>query len=130
MQELIAQAKAAIANSYFPYSQFKVAAAIKAADGRIFTGVNVENASYGLTQCAERAAITAAVSAGVRQIDAVVTYTPTQEPAAPCGACRQVIREFSGSALILSICDSEKTLELSIADLLPESFQFEQGKST
>lgn len=123
-------AKAAIANSYSPYSQFQVAAVVKAADGRVFTGVNVENASYGLTQCAERAAITAAVSAGVRRIDAVVIYTPTQEPAAPCGACRQVIREFSDSALILSVCDSDKTLELSIADLLPESFQFEQGKST
>ena len=130
MQELIAMAKAAIANSYSPYSQFQVAAVVKAADGRVFTGVNVENASYGLTQCAERAAITAAVSAGVRRIDAVVIYTPTQEPAAPCGACRQVIREFSDSALILSVCDSDKTLELSIADLLPESFQFEQGKST
>ncbi len=130
MQDLIDRAKAAIIHSYAPYSDFRVAAAISTADGRIFTGVNVENASYGLCQCAERSAITAAVSAGAREITAVVIYTPTDTPTAPCGACRQVIREFSESALILSVCDSQETLQSTIAELLPSSFQFDQGKST
>lgn len=129
MQALIEKAKAAINNSYAPYSKFKVAAAVIDDSGQIHVGVNVENSSYGLTQCAERSAICAAVAAGSRSIKAVVIYTPTQSPTPPCGACRQVIREFGSNVLVLAICDSENRIESTIDELLPHSFNQEQHLS-
>ncbi|WP_317929003.1 cytidine deaminase [Halioxenophilus sp. WMMB6] len=110
------------AKSYSPYSRFPVAVAFYNDEGEMFTGVNVENASYGLAICAERNAICSAVTAGSRTINTLVVYTPTQEPTPPCGACRQFIREFSNSATIISICDSDLELQASIAELLPGSF--------
>src|SRR4051794_3476136 len=93
-------ARAASAAAYCPYSRFAVGAAVLAADGRVFNGCNVENASFGLTICAERNAIAQAVAAGVREIVAVCVHTPTATPTPPCGACRQVIVEF-GRAEVL-----------------------------
>jgi cytidine deaminase len=87
-------AEAQLAHAYAPYSGFKVAAAVLAADGRVFTGVNVENASYGLTVCAERNAMAAAVGQGVRALRALVVVCSGETPASPCGACRQVLAEF------------------------------------
>jgi len=99
-----------------------VGAAVLADDGRVFTAANVENASYGLTSCAERNAIFAAVSAGVRCIVVVAIHTPTEQPVSPCGACRQVIHEFGPQALVVSCCDGEGHGQWPIEELLPRAF--------
>ena len=92
--------------------------------GEIFGGCNVENASYGLTICAERNAVFQAVSQvrGPLSIRAVVVYTPTAAPTAPCGACRQVINEFGADAKVISVCDGPGVIESSIEILLPQAF--------
>lgn len=115
-------ARAAARESYSPYSRFRVGAAVLTGSGRIFAGCNVENASYGLCNCAERTAIFTAAATGERRIRAVVVYTPTPTPTLPCGACRQVINEFGPDALVISICDSERRAETSLAALLPHAF--------
>ena len=107
------------------YSQFLVGAAILAADGRIYAGCNVENASYGLTICAERAAVAAAVSAGVRRIRRAVVVTDSDPPAAPCGACRQVLSEF-GADMTVEAVGPARTSRWSLRDLLPAAFGPEQ----
>lgn len=115
-------AKLAAQQAYAPYSNFRVGAAVRADSGEIYLGCNVENASYGLTSCAERNAIFAAVGAGETRIEAVVIYTPTATPTSPCGACRQVIREFGANAVVVSVCDGAARIETTLAALLPESF--------
>lgn len=115
-------AKLAAKKAYAPYSKFRVGAAVLASSGKIYTGCNVENASYGLTSCAERNAIFAAVGAGDAQLLAVLIYTPTSTATAPCGACRQVIREFGATAAIISVCDSDARIETTLDVLLPQSF--------
>lgn len=100
-QNLIHSAIKVLGNSYAPYSGIHVAAAILADSGRIYTGVNVENASYGLTICAERAAVAAMVTGGDRKPVAVAIVSDTDEPIPPCGACRQVISEFNPEATII-----------------------------
>ena len=119
---LLDAARGAAANAYAPYSRFCVGAAVLADDGRVFTAANVENASYGLTSCAERNAIFAAVCAGVRSIVAVAIHTPTGTPVSPCGACRQVIHEFGAEAVVVSGCDTGGTRRWSMAELLPDAF--------
>src|SRR5689334_4241510 len=94
LQMLIEKAKAASKNAYCPYSKFHVGAAVLTEEGDMFSGCNVENASYGLTICAERNAIFQMAAQAKRKLRALVVYTPTTKPAAPCGACRQVINEF------------------------------------
>lgn len=115
-------ARAAAKASYSPYSNFRVGAAILAESGKIYAGTNVENASYGLANCAERTAIFSAVAAGERKLKAVVVYTPTARPTMPCGACRQVINEFGPQAGVISICDSAHRTVTTLADLLPAAF--------
>ena len=115
-------ARAAAKKSYSPYSQFAVGAAVLAGSGKIYAGANVENASFGLCNCAERTAIFSAVAAGERKIKCVVVYTPTPAATPPCGACRQVINEFGPSSRVVSICDSEDRLDLSLDTLLPGAF--------
>lgn len=122
MKELVDSARAALQYCYAPYSEFRVAAAVLDEQGRTHTGVNVENGSYGLTQCAERAAICTAIGAGAREIKTVVVYTPTERPHFPCGACRQFIRELGPDAKIVSVCDTGKQIESHIDDLLPGAF--------
>jgi cytidine deaminase len=90
--------------------------------GKIYSGANVENASYGLANCAERTAIFSAASQGERKIRCVVVFTPTPAPTMPCGACRQVINEFGPHATILSVCDSAERIETTLDRLLPASF--------
>ena len=117
--ELEAAARRAAAQSYSPYSRFKVGAALWSDQGTIVVGTNVENASYGLTCCAERTAIFSAVTAGAQQVRAIVIYTPTPTPTTPCGACRQVLSEFGPGAEVRAICDSAERIACRMEDLLP-----------
>lgn len=119
---LLAAARDASAAAYAPYSGFAVGAAVLADDGRIFSAANVENASYGLTSCAERNAVFAAVFAGVRRVVAVAIHTPTADCVPPCGACRQVINEFGPDAIVTSCCDGEAVTTWTLAELLPRAF--------
>lgn len=89
---------------------------------KIVTGCNVENASYGLCNCAERTAIFTAAATGERRIKAVAVYTPTPTATSPCGACRQVINEFGPDALIISVCDGPERIETTLDQLLPRAF--------
>ncbi|MDX1686827.1 MAG: cytidine deaminase [Candidatus Promineifilaceae bacterium] len=109
------------AHAYAPYSKFRVGAAVLAGSGRIYTGVNVENASYGLTTCAERVAIFKAVAAGERSIKAVAVCT--ESGVAPCGPCRQVMREFAGGPVTVYLLDADgQGRETTLEALLPDSF--------
>lgn len=116
---MLARARRARDRAYAPYSGFHVGAVLVADDGEVFEGCNVENASYGLTICAERGAVMAAVEAGKRTFRAVYIATNGSEPAAPCGACRQVLAEFAPDLLVVSEA-SGKTTEWTMDRLLPE----------
>lgn len=122
LQELEAAARASVAYSYAPYSKFPVGAAVMTRNGKIFAGCNVENSSFGLSNCAERTAVFKAVAKGYREIVAVVVYTPTSRATLPCGACRQVINEFGPVAHIVCICDSDHRVETTLDALLPDAF--------
>ena len=121
MEELIKAARAARENAYVPYSKFKVGAAVLSKSGKIFVGCNVENASYGLTNCAERTAIFTAVSAGETDLTALAVVADTIGPTAPCGSCRQVMAEFGISKIVLCNVKGESRV-VSLDDLLPYSF--------
>ncbi|MBQ8175092.1 MAG: cytidine deaminase [Clostridia bacterium] len=125
-QELLLLAEQARENAYAPYSRFLVGAALLAADGRVFLGANVENASFGATNCAERSAIFAAVSAGVRDFVAIAICGAKQGGrgtiCTPCGICRQVLSEFCNSKLRVLLGNSEEYREYTLAELLPHSF--------
>ena len=121
-RELAEAAKEASARAYCPYSRFPVGCAVMTGEGAIASGCNVENASFGLTSCAERNAIFRAIADGATSIVAVLVYTPTPAPVTPCGACRQVIAEFGGNARVRATCDGAETLEYTLRDLLPDSF--------
>jgi len=121
-KKLIASAKEARENAYVPYSNFPLGAAILTKEGKIFTGVNIENSSYGLTICAERAAIFNAISQGYKNIIALALVSDTDEPVTPCGACRQVMSEFSSDIKII-MCNLEgKEKIISSNKLLPGAF--------
>jgi cytidine deaminase len=119
--DLIGRARDVMRNAWAPYSEFRVGAAIEAADGRVFVGCNVESASYGLTICAERMALGAAVAAGARSLRRVAVTTEVEPPAAPCGACRQLLAEFG---LNLEVIAAGPTSERrwTLAALLPDAF--------
>ena len=122
-QLLQAAAKAREA-AYAPYSRFAVGAAVLSVGGAIFTGCNVENASYGLTVCAERVAILKAVSEGERDIVAVAVVAPGESPAVPCGACLQVMSEFGGpETLVVCATPDGERREHRLGDLLPKPFK-------
>jgi cytidine deaminase len=121
--ELLRHAREVRERAYAPYSRFRVGAVVVTADGRRFEGVNVENASYRLTSCAEQSAIAAMASAGARgPIAAVAVIADGDEPCTPCGACRQTIVEFGPDAVVHAGGDGGRTLTTTIAELLPHRF--------
>ena len=109
-------------HAWCPYSKFAVGAALLATDGQIFAGCNVENASHGLTICAERNAVGQAISAGCRDFTTLLIFTATDKPTAPCGACRQVVTEFAPDIEVISVCAGPENIQVSMRDLLPRSF--------
>lgn len=121
---LLARAREAARNAYVPYSEFPVGAAVLAEDGSIFAGCNIENASYPLTICGERSAVSAAVSSGHREIRAVAVSAPRMPGTTPCGACRQVLNEFrpKHGDMTVILDDGELGLHLTLDDLLPRAF--------
>ncbi len=118
---LVEAARAAQQHAYCPYSKYRVGAAIETLDGEVFTGCNVESASYGLTVCAERSALFTAVGAGQRRFKRIVVVTDSSPPAAPCGACRQVLAEFASELEVESVGPTESK-RWRITDLLPDAF--------
>jgi len=120
--ELQRLARQAAGAAYAPYSNFHVGAALLAEDGRIFSGCNVENASFGLTVCAERTAIFTAVTARARRFSALVVVTSNDAPVTPCGACRQVLHEFQPSFEVRCYGLSGAELITTTAELLPRAF--------
>jgi cytidine deaminase len=124
---LVSAARAAAERAYCRYSGYAVGAAIESESGRIFSGSNVENASYGATMCAERSAIFGLVSSGERQIRSVCVYAPGEPMAMPCGMCRQVIAEFCTDAPVL-VAGPRGVLRRSFAALLPEAFRLSEAE--
>ncbi len=121
IDRLVEAASRVRATAYAPYSGFAVGAAVLTEDGSVFTGANVENASYGLSVCAERHAIGAAVGNGHRSLVALAVVTSTTPPSSPCGACRQVITEFGPMAVILANLEGTRIVT-SGEELLPMAF--------
>jgi cytidine deaminase len=119
---LITAAKQARENAHAPFSNFRVGAALRAKSGRIFTGCNVENATLGLTCCAERVAIFKAVSEGERGFDAIAVVADTDTLTPPCGACRQIIWEFCGDVPVILTNLKRKVIHETSANLLPRPF--------
>ena len=119
---LIERAMGAMERAYAPYSGFRVGAALLAADGSVTEGCNVENAAYPATLCAERAAVAAAVTRGVRSFRAIVIATEADSPASPCGTCRQVLMEFAPELELLSVTRGGAEARWSLAELLPHAF--------
>jgi len=127
---LIPLARECLARSYAPYSRFHVAAAVVDDRGRVFTGVNVENISYGLSMCAERVAIFTAVAAGARRIMALAVASSGTELLSPCGACRQVLAEFAARDVPVYCETAGKPHRWTVGELLPNAFAAPQlGKS-
>jgi cytidine deaminase len=122
VQALREAAIQALQNSYSPYSHFPVGAAVLAENGEVFAACNVENASFGLTICAERNAVFHAVAKGHRKIRAVVVVTLTDQPTPPCGACRQVINEFASDAEVFSFGKGGSVAHAGLRQLLPDAF--------
>ena len=121
--KLLKAAKEASLNAYAPYSGYKVGAALLCGDGTVFTGCNVENASYGATICAERTAFVKAISEGERQFDHVVVYSSVPQPVSPCGICRQFMSEFGLDTPVTMVGDSGASVTMTVRDLLPNAFQ-------
>ena len=126
-EELIKKAVEAMENAYAPYSEFLVGAALLAKSGQVYTGVNVENASYGVTNCAERSALYSAVSNGERTFSAIAVvggkHGQIRKKCSPCGVCRQALGEFCDGDFKIYVCDGEKIEEFLLSQLLPERFE-------
>ena len=121
--ELIDLAVKTSENAYVPYSHFPIGAVLVTDEGKIYTGVNIENASFGLTNCGERTSIFKAVSEGERSFKELIIYGQTEKPVSPCGACRQVMAEFFEPDLPVTLVAKDKsTVVMTVGELLPYSF--------
>lgn len=125
LQDLLNQAISAAEQAYAPYSGYRVGAALLSNEGVVFTGCNVENASYSLTICAERNAVFHAVSQGYRSFTAVAVYVDADVPFPPCGACRQVLSEFGGDMAVI-YADHNQQVVTTMAELLPGAFSLKR----
>ena len=128
--ELVAAARAVRTRSYSPYSHFAVGAALLGVSGRIHAGTNVENASFGLSICAERAALCRAIADGEREFTAIAVVTGEGHPTPPCGACRQALQEFAPGLTVLLAGAGGQVEEWTLADLLPRAFTTFDGAGT
>jgi cytidine deaminase len=120
--ELRDAAFGAMENAYAPYSRFRVGAAVRTSTGSIISGCNVENAAYGEALCAERVAIAAAVAQGMKEFEEIAIASESDEPAAPCGSCRQTMSEFAPDLKVTSYAKNGKQVTWRLSDLLPEAF--------
>ena len=121
-EELRKAAFDAMENAYAPYSRFRVGAAIRTSSGEIVTGCNVENAVYGEALCAERVAVSAAVARGMRDFEEIAIASESEDPAPPCGSCRQTMSEFAPDLKVTGYSRNGKKVVWSLSDLLPEAF--------
>ncbi len=121
-RELRDAAFAAMKNAYAPYSRFRVGAAVRTSTGQVIAGCNVENAAYGEALCAERVAIAAAVARGMKEFEEIAIASESDEPAAPCGSCRQTMSEFAPDLKVTSYAKNGKQVTWQLSDLLPEAF--------
>ena len=122
-RQLLKAAKNAADNAYAPYSEFRVGAALESENGEVIVGCNMENASYGLTTCAERNAFAAAIVQGHRKFNNILVYTPLKQLTAPCGACRQVIAEFMPTDATVTLAnDDGESKTFTVEELLPAAF--------
>ena len=118
----------ALDNAYAPYSNFRVGAALRTADGRIVTGCNMENSAYGLAICAETLAVASAVSQGLTEFEEIAIATDDSEPTPPCGACRQVLNEFAPRIRVSSYTRAGKEASWTLDELLPHAFVLHQSR--
>jgi cytidine deaminase len=129
-KELLAAARQARRRAYAPYSRFRVGAAVLGGNGRVYAGCNVENASFGLTCCAERIAIFAMVAAGERRVREVLVFGASAEPLPPCGACRQVLAEFAAADVRVHMCNARGACRTTtVGELLPFIFRLKRERS-
>jgi cytidine deaminase len=127
-EELIELARRALQHAHAPYSDFKVGAALLTEDNQTFVGCNVENTSFGLTVCAERNAVYAAVVHGNTRFRKLVVVVDDEHPSLPCGACRQVLFEFSPNLEVLAVGNTDQMTRTTLAALLPEAFHYKPSK--
>jgi cytidine deaminase len=123
-QSLIDEAKLARENAAAPFSKFKVGAALRTTGGRVFRGCNVENATYGLTVCAERVALLSAIAQGERKFDAIAVVTQSDEPSTPCGPCRQLMWEYCGDIDVALANLTGQRVDYKLSTLFPHPFNF------
>ncbi|MEA5083981.1 MAG: cytidine deaminase [Lachnospiraceae bacterium] len=121
-RELINLAKKAMENAYAPYSNFKVGAAAVGKNGEIYTGCNIENSSYGATNCAERTAMFKGISEGEREFEKIAIVSTSQDLTFPCGICRQVMAEFMGGGVVVLEDKDGEIKEFTVEDLIPKAF--------
>ena len=124
-EELIQKARVAQSHAYAPYSQFAVGAALLTEDGQVFTGCNVENATFGATVCAERTAVFSAVCHGARRFVKIAIVTDSKEPVMPCGICRSVLFEFAPNLEVIAVGSSGQVEKISLSQLYPKGFRLE-----